>query len=121
MRSMAMPSRSHQTDELGEIEQRPLGLAKGTPLSERMASGQAALAKQPLEGGEGRVFSGRFERLAQEQVARGLVGDRQRVTVAAVAELELALEVGAPQIVGRGCPATAACRWRDARVRAACA
>ncbi len=31
-----------------------------------------------------------------------MVGDGQRIAVAAVAELELALEVGAPQIVGRG-------------------
>ena len=30
-----------------------------------------------------------------------MVGDGQRIAVAAVAELELALEVGAPQIVGR--------------------
>ena len=38
-----------------------------------------------------------------------MVGDGERVAVAAVAELELALEVGAPQIVGRG-----ACRQRRA-------
>ncbi len=31
-----------------------------------------------------------------------MVGDGQRIAVAAVAELELALEVGAPQIVGSG-------------------
>ena len=29
-----------------------------------------------------------------------MVGDGQRVTVAAIAELELALKVGAPQIIG---------------------
>ena len=29
-----------------------------------------------------------------------MVGDGQRVTVSAIAELELALEVGAPQIIG---------------------
>jgi hypothetical protein len=34
--------------------------------------------------------------------ARGVVGDGQRVTVLPIAELELALQVGAPQIVGRG-------------------
>ena len=38
-----------------------------------------------------------------------MVGDRQGVTVAAIAELELALEVGAPQVVGIG-----ACRQRRA-------
>src|SRR5437879_7826090 len=31
-----------------------------------------------------------------------MIGDGQRVTIPAVAELELALEVGAPQIVGAG-------------------
>jgi hypothetical protein len=36
---------------------------------------------------------------AHEGEARGLC-DREGVTIAAVAELELALEVGAPQIVG---------------------
>jgi hypothetical protein len=30
-----------------------------------------------------------------------MIADGERVTIAAVAELELALEVGAPQIVGR--------------------
>src|SRR6202022_1829635 len=39
---------------------------------------------------------------AQQQEARGMVGDGQRIAVATVAELELALEVGAPQLVGRG-------------------
>ena len=33
--------------------------------------------------------------------ARGMVGDGQRIAVASVAELELALEVGAPKRVGR--------------------
>ena len=36
MRSMAMPSLSHQTESLERLN-RPLGLAKGTPLSERIA------------------------------------------------------------------------------------
>jgi hypothetical protein len=39
MRSMAMPSLSHQTANLERLK-RALGLAKGTPLSERMASGR---------------------------------------------------------------------------------
>ena len=116
MRSMAMPSRSHQTESLERLN-RALGLAKGTPLSERMAERQAALAEQPLEGGEGEVFAGRFEGLAQQQEARGMVGDGQRVAVAAVAELELALEVGAPEIVGGSALATAACRARGGAAR----
>ena len=39
--------------------------------------------------------------LAQKQLARSMVGDRQRVTVTTIAELELALVVGAPQVIGR--------------------
>src|SRR6266581_1864095 len=39
MRSMAMPSRSHQTESFERLN-RAFGLAKGTPLSERMASGK---------------------------------------------------------------------------------
>jgi len=39
MRSMAMPSLSHQTESFERLN-RALGLAKGTPLSERMASGK---------------------------------------------------------------------------------
>ena len=31
-----------------------------------------------------------------------MVGDGQRIAVPAVAELELALEIGAPQVIGRG-------------------
>ena len=77
-----------------------------------MARGQAALAEQLLEGGDGGVFAGGFQRFAQQQEARGVVGDGQRIAVLAVAELELALEVGAPQIVGSERRRTAACRWR---------
>ena len=39
MRSMAMPSLSHQT-ERRESPYKPLGLAKGTPLSLLMARGR---------------------------------------------------------------------------------
>lgn len=54
---------------------------------------QATFGKQPAKGLEDRGLLRRFEGLASKQIARGPVGDRQRVTVATVAELELALEV----------------------------
>ena len=38
MRSMLMPSRSHQTDSRDKLN-RPFGEAKGTPLSKRIACG----------------------------------------------------------------------------------
>src|SRR6266540_582215 len=69
MRSMWIPSLSHHTASLLKPN-RACGLAKGTPLSVR--------------------------------IARGEVGDGERVAIAFVGEHELALVVGAPQIVGVG-------------------
>ena len=66
MRSILMPGRSHQTDSFERLNE-PLGEAKGTPLSER--------------------------------IARRMIGDGQRIAVAFVAEQELALIVGAPQVL----------------------
>ena len=87
--------------KLARVEE-GVGGAKGTPLSERMAAGRPRSREQPLEGGEGELFARRFQSLAQQQIARGVIGDGERVAIAPVAELELALEVGAPEIVGRG-------------------
>src|SRR5947209_15623722 len=101
MRSMPIPSRSHHTESFERLN-KALGLAKGTPLSERMPKRQAAFPEQPLERSNCRLFARGIERLAQQQVTRGMIGDRQRITVAAVAQLELALEVGTPQIIGCG-------------------
>jgi hypothetical protein len=42
MRSIAMPSLSHQTESFERLN-KALGLAKGTPLSERMASGKPSV------------------------------------------------------------------------------
>src|SRR5512132_4105627 len=53
MRSISIPRRSHQTESL-ERPNKALGLAKGTPLSERMASGKPrskkSLSKAVLAG-----------------------------------------------------------------------
>ena len=63
--------------ELGEIEE-------GVGAGERHAivgpdrRGQATLLEELLEGGDGGVFAGRFEGFAEQQVARGVVGDSQR-------------------------------------------
>jgi len=46
-----------------------------------------------------------FERFAQRRITRRLIGDGQEVAGALVAEVELALVIRAPQIVGAGaCP-----------------
>ena len=94
--------------EAGEIVE-AVGTGERQPVVAADGDGQAAVTEQPLERGDDRGFPGRFEGLAQQQIARRMVGDRQGVTVAAIAELELALEVGAPQVVGIG-----ACRQRRA-------
>src|SRR5215475_8434039 len=97
MRSMSMPSLSHHTESLERLN-RAVGLAKGTPLSD--GTRQTALGEQLFEGGDGKVLACGLERLAEEQEARRVIGDGQGIAVAAIAELELALEVGAPQVIG---------------------
>lgn len=61
---------------------------------------QAALAKEALKGPKCKFFAVGFQGLTQQQIARTVVGDRERVAIALIAELKLALVVGAPQIVG---------------------
>src|SRR5580704_3249467 len=58
------------------------------------------LLEDGLEHREGIGFLGGGERLAGEEIAAGEVGDRQRIAIASVGEHELALVVGAPQIIG---------------------
>lgn len=57
---------------------------------------QAALEEEPLKGCDDRLLARRFHGFAQEQEARGVIGDGERITPASIAELELALEVGRP-------------------------
>jgi hypothetical protein len=101
MRSMAMPRRSHQT--ASQIEE---GVRTGErhPIVRTNGLGEPAVSEEPLEGGNGDFLAGGLEGFAHEQEAGGLVGDGEGIAVAAVAELELTLEVGAPQIVGRQGP-----------------
>lgn len=83
--------------ELGEVEE-PVGAAEGHAIIGPDGERQAALLEELLEGRDGEVLPGRVERLAEQEEARGVVGDGERVAVAAVAELELAFEVGAPKV-----------------------
>ncbi len=61
---------------------------------------QAVLLENGLEHRESIGFLGGGERLAGEQIAAGKVGDRKWIAIAPVGEHELALVIGAPQIVG---------------------
>ena len=81
----------------------------GTPLSVRIACGQAKVLEGALEDGEGVALLRRRERLTREQIAAGEVGDRQRIAVAPIAEQELAFVVGAPERIRRRSAARARC------------
>jgi hypothetical protein len=78
---------------------RALALAKGTPLSERMAWGSPRSAKSRSKAVT--AISSRVVSRASHMSRKREVCDREGIAVSALAELELALEVGAPQIVGR--------------------
>ena len=82
--------------QLGEIEQ-CVGAGERDAVVGSDSLREAALLEERLERSDGEVFAGRFERLTRQKVARGTVGDGQRVAVTPVAQLELAVEVGAPK------------------------
>jgi len=62
---------------------------------------KAALPEELDKGLDDRLLAGRFKGFTAQDHARGLIGDGQRVTVASVTGLELALEIGAPEVVGQ--------------------
>src|SRR5512135_3121351 len=96
-----MPKRRHQTASLLKPK-RACGLAKGTPLSVRMALGRPNSLNTRLNTGEGVGFLRRRQRLAAEQVASGEVADGERIAIAAIGEHEFAFVIGAPEVVGTG-------------------
>jgi hypothetical protein len=60
--------------ELGEVEQ-GVGAGKRDAIVGANSRGQAALLEELLEGGDGQVLAGGLQGFAQEQEARGVVGD----------------------------------------------
>ena len=76
-------------------------VANGTPLSERMIAGRAYSWKSFLQHGLCAHMSRRAEPLTTEDEPGAAVGDGQRITVLAIAGLELPLEVNAPSVIGR--------------------
>ena len=99
--------------ELGEVEQ-GIGTGEGDAVVGADGPRQPAFGKSRSKAVNARSSRVEFESFAQQQEARGVVGDGERIAVASIAELELALEVGAPQIVGcapadSGVPVA---RWR---------
>src|SRR6185503_4738152 len=92
-----MPRRSHHTDSLLKPNSAQ-ALAKGTPLSVRIALGSPKSLKA-LEHGKRVAFLRRCQGIAADQVTACEVGDRERIAVALVGEHELAFVIGTPQIV----------------------
>src|ERR1700674_4036339 len=60
---------------------------------------QSILTEHRLEAGAGAAALRPIQTLATEQIATVVVADRQRIAALSVAEPELALEVGAPDII----------------------
>src|SRR5436853_2965085 len=61
---------------------------------------QGALLKEPLKHREGVVFSGRGKRFTSEQKTAGVIGNRERITVWAIAQQELAFVIRTPELIG---------------------
>src|ERR1700681_363786 len=81
--------------EFGEVEQR-VGRGEGHAIVRTDATRQAALLEQTLKGSKSKGFAGGFQSFTEQEIARGVIGDRQRVTIFFVAQQELAFVVGAP-------------------------
>ena len=84
--------------KLGEVEE-GIGTGEGDAIVGANGLRQAAIGEKALEGGKSDFLARSFEGFAHEQEEGRLFRDRERIAVSAVAELELAFEVGAPQIV----------------------
>ncbi len=83
---------------LEEIEQ-AVGAGEGQAVAGAGGARQAVRRNQPLESGDGEVFTCRFLGFAQKQEAGGMAGDGEGVAIAPIAGLELPLEVTAPEFV----------------------
>src|SRR6266853_4398164 len=103
IRSMPIPSLSHQTASLlrlnAQIKQGVRG-SEGHAVIAADVGGQAALLKKPLKHSESVVFPGRRKGFTGEQKPAGVVGDRQRIAVLMIPQQKLAFVIGAPQLIG---------------------
>src|SRR6202042_2795302 len=77
-----------------------LGGSEGNTVSAADAGWQAALLKKPFQHGESVVFLGGRQGFTGEQKTAGGIGGGQRIAVLTIAQQELSLVIGAPQLVG---------------------
>jgi hypothetical protein len=62
--------------------------------------GQTAFVEQALKGRKREFFPIGLQRFTQQQVAGGVISDGQRIAIAFIVKLKLALVIGALEIVG---------------------
>ena len=82
MRSIVMPP--PPDGEFGEVEQR-VGGGEGNAIVGADAVRQTALLEQPLKRCKSKGFTGGFQSFTEEQIARGVIGDGQRVAIFLIA------------------------------------
>ena len=82
----------------GEVEE---GIGAGERDAVVGADGvrQSALGEQALERRDRALLADGVEGLAEQQEARRVIGDGERVAIVAVAEAELTFEIGAPEVI----------------------
>src|SRR6202041_3058050 len=85
--------------QFAQMEQSVSG-SEGHTVIAAHVGGQAALLKKPFKHGESVVFFGGREGFTGEQITAGVIGDGQRVAVLPIAQQELSLVIGAPQLIG---------------------
>ena len=93
----AQPEPPH--GQFGQIEE-GIGTGKRNAVIGADGFGQAELLENSLKHRKRIGLLGSGERLAGEEIAASEVSDRERIAIAAVREHELALVVGAPQLIG---------------------
>src|SRR5579871_6194754 len=97
---MEIPKRSHHTESLVRELKQAMRRGEGNTVVGADGPWQAAFLEQALKGRKREFFAVRLQRFTQQQVARGIVCDSQWITIPFIAELKLALVIGAPEIVG---------------------
>ena len=98
MRLISMPSLSHHTESLERLKR--IGRSEGHAVVGADGFGQAELLEDAFEHCEGKGFLRGRKRLASEKITAGKISDGQGIAVTPVREHELALVIGAPQLVG---------------------
>src|ERR1700679_218317 len=73
-----------------------VGGSKGNTVVGTNAVRQSTFQEELLKGCKSQVFTGGFECLTHEEIARGVIGDGQGIAVGVVAELKFTLVIGTP-------------------------